>query len=474
MFAQRTCVSALYNMIQQFISQSPEHNDLILIFLGWGADATQLRALHHKGCDIMAVWDYRDDTFDATPIHCYRNIYIFAWSMGVMMAELTLNAHPELRPTICIAVNGSVTPIDDYVGIPRAIFQGTLAGLNEATLKKFQRRMCSSNHEYADYCTVLPNRPIEELRDELRILGERAEQMQRQSRATHWSRAIVAKNDRIFPIENMRRAWSGTTRVRETESAHLPDWATILNQEIIDKEYVASKFQRSAATYDAEAVAQKQIASRLWKMWQQQLGAHTPSSIIEAGCGTGIMTRLYAPALNPKELTLWDLCRPTNELPQGSKLVLGDAEAMIAALPDECTDAIVSASTMQWFNSPGNFMTNAARALTPGGHLVISTFGERNMWELSQITQLPLRYFTLDELISMLPDGMQILTAEQEEIVMHFTSPKEVMRHLRATGVNGIRDAKTPLSSILSNYPVTTAGDVTITYHPIYLIAEKQ
>jgi malonyl-ACP O-methyltransferase BioC len=473
-------------MIQQFISQSPEHNDLILIFLGWGADATQLRSLRHKGCDIMAVWDYRDDTFDTTPIHRYHNVYLFAWSMGVMMAELTLKAHPELCPTLCIAVNGSATPVDDLTGIPEAIFQGTLAGLNEATLKKFQRRMCSSNAEYAEYCTVIPVRPIEELRDELRILGERAKSVlqaganAQQYAPTHWSRAIVAKSDRIFPIENMRRAWSNATRIRETDGAHLPDWATIINQEIIDKEYVASKFRRSSTTYDAEAVAQKQIASRLWEMWQQQLGTYTPSSIIEAGCGTGIMTRLYAPALKPTKLTLWDLCQSGIELPnsdelsQDSKFIVGDAEELITGLPDESVDAIVSTSTMQWFNSPDKFIAHAARALKPGGHLVISTFGERNMWELSQITRLPLRYFTLDELTAMLPKSLRSLTARQEEIVMHFNSPKEVMRHLRATGVNGIRDAKTPLSRILSDYPVAAAGDVTITYHPLYLIAEKQ
>lgn len=460
-------------MIQRIIHTAPGNRDLIVIFLGWGSDAAALSGLSYSGCDIMAVWDYRDETFDPVPLSRYRHLYLFAWSMGVMMAERTLRKYPQLHPTLSIAVNGSPRPVHDSEGIPCGIFRGTLNGLNDLTLGKFRRRMCRNAHEYAEYCKVLPARSVDELRDELRILGEHAAEATHETAAIPWDRAIIAEDDRIFPPENLRRAWRRLSRVRMTEGAHLPDWQTILNQEIIDKSYVAAKFRRSISTYDTEAVAQKTIAKHLWELWHKELAGRTPLSIIEAGFGTGIMTRLYVPALRPYRLLLWDLCPVDLEIPCAGEIIAGDAEELIAQLPDAYAEAVVSASTMQWFNSPATFIANASRVLSKGGHLVVSTFGERNMWELSQVTRLPLRYLTLDELAALLPADMRLLAATQEEIVLHFDSPREVMSHIRATGVNGMRDARTPLARILSDYPYTPDGDVTLTYHPLYLIAEK-
>ena len=466
-------------MIQRILKHNPEHRDIIVIFLGWGADDRNLSSLHYPGCDIMAVWDYRDETFDTTSLTNYRHIYLFAWSMGIMMAERTLAANPDLRPTLSIAVNGSPCPVDNLKGIPENIFFGTLNGLSEITLKKFQRRMCRNTKEYADFAATAPQRSIAELRDELAALGERAVKYSSERIVpdnTLWDRAVIAIDDHIFPIENMRRAWHSLSRTRETSGGHLPDWQTIINQEIIDKEYVARKFQRSIPTYDSEAVAQKAIAAHLWKMWEKVLNGRTPLSMIEVGYGTGIMTRLYAPVLKPYRLMLWDLCPTEIDLPSAGEIIAGDAEELIAQLPENYIEAVVSTSAMQWFNSPSDFIANASRALSPGGQLVISTFGQRNMHELSNVTQLPLRYLTLDELVALLPKEMRLLAAEEDEIVMHFHSAKEVLQHMRATGVNGLRDANTSVSHILANYPQAkdNAPGVTLTYHPLYIIAEKQ
>lgn len=462
-------------MIQRIIHQSTDNHDLILIFLGWGADAEAISMLRYPGCDIMAVWDYRDESFDITPLQRYRNIYLFAWSMGVMMAERVCSSHPDIHPTLSIAVNGSPHPVDDSRGIPDAIFTGTLDGLNESTLQKFRRRMCRDSEEYARYRAVQPDRTVEELREELRILGILAKEGRHMHTALQWDRAIIAENDRIFPADNLRRAWNMLSyRIRTTEGGHLPDWQTIINQEIIDKDYVAQKFRRSLPTYDNEAVAQKEIARHLWDMWRNELDVRSPGTIIEAGFGTGTMTRLYMSSLKPSHMILWDLSPSEIELAcQSVETVAGDAEELISHQPDASADAIVSASTIQWFNSPARFIANASRVLVPGGHLVISTFGEHNMRELSQVTNLPLRYLTLSELVGLLPADMRLLASRQEEITMRFDTPKEVMRHLRATGVNGMRGAGIPLSRIISGYPRNTNGSVTLTYHPLYLIAEK-
>ena len=109
---------------------------LILIFAGWGMDSNPFRDIRLDGHDIAVVWDYRDMTLDITPFAVYSDIYLFAWSFGVFTAARAI-AETSLNPTVKIAVNGSLNPIDDREGIPVAIFRGTLDNLSPRNLDKF-------------------------------------------------------------------------------------------------------------------------------------------------------------------------------------------------------------------------------------------------------------------------------------------------------------------------------------------------
>lgn len=141
-------------------------------------------------------------------------------------------------------------------------------------------------------------------------------------------------------------------------------------------------------------------------------------------------------------------------------------------MPEDYYEAIASASAMQWFDSPERWLQNAALTLADGGIIAISTFGPDNMRELTSVTRLPLRYYTTDELSSMIPDGCNIITMEEERIVKNFDSPREVLNHLKLTYVNAMRRHGTNIRDILSRYPLTD-GKATLTYHPIYLIIKK-
>lgn len=78
-------------MKQKFITRHNGNRRLILIFLGWGMTDAVLNSVERlDSYDIMAVWDYRDESFDAEIINSYREIFVFAWSFGVFMAARTL------------------------------------------------------------------------------------------------------------------------------------------------------------------------------------------------------------------------------------------------------------------------------------------------------------------------------------------------------------------------------------------------
>ena len=420
---------------------------LLMMFCGWGTDHTIARDLSYSGYDTMAVWDYRDISTlpDAGRLGAYSEIVVAAWSFGVAAAARFLADNPHLPVTRRVAVNGTLHPVSDTLGIPEAIFRGTLEGLSERSLTKFYRRMASGRP------FTPPGRPVGELADELRAIAAL------DVPPVDWDVAYVSADDRIIPADNQRRAWEGTP-VRVIGGGHYPDLHAILAPLLIDKDLVARRFAGAAATYDNAATVQRRIAARLLS-----LAPVDPSVTIEIGSGTGLLTRMFLERYTPEHLTLVDF----NPVPtDGADTVAADAELWMGSAPDESASCIISASTMQWFNSPRLFLDNVKRVLRPGGTALISTFGADNMRELSGI-------------IPTLPypaDGELPYTVASENIQLHFDSPLDALRHMRHTGVNALSSRPSAAADALRlarRWPRDTQGRFTLTYNPVYILITK-
>ncbi|WP_290376595.1 pimeloyl-ACP methyl esterase BioG family protein, partial [Duncaniella muris] len=268
----------------------------ILIFAGWGMDEKPFASLKQEGYRIIAVWDYREPAFPPSlveELEQYREIAVIGWSFGVPAATRFLAAHSELPVSARIAVNGTMHPVSDSLGIPEAIFRGTLAGLSEKTLSKFNLRMCGSAESYRRFSLTLPARDIDGLRAELEAVESAGDAC-----GAIWDTAIVGTADRIIPPENQLRAWQGGEAVETltvADGPHLPDFQAIINEFITEKGLVAEKFGRAGETYDDNAVVQRQIAEKLCSQ-AIAAGAADCRSILEIGCGTGLTTRMLAEA----------------------------------------------------------------------------------------------------------------------------------------------------------------------------------
>lgn len=458
-----------------WVSRNRENRRAIMLFAGWGCGASMFGGLSKPGYDIIVFWDYRDESFDESEMAGYDELYLIGWSMGVLEATRVL-ADSALPIVGCLAVNGTLTPVDDRFGIPTVIFNGTLEGLNPRNLLKFYRRMCGSSAVFDKYKSRLPERELSELTEELSLIGCRS--VRRAPARWKWSAALIGGSDAIFPSANQKAAWQPGTIVEFWDDmGHMPDWQKIFDSYIIDKDLVASRFKERRSSYESEGRVQAHVADHLFKMWNPS--ADRPLDIIESGAGNGFFTRCYAPVVTLKSLKLWDIADVDQTLADldVAETQVCDAERAMSLQPDESADCIVSSSTVQWFNSLPRFIDECRRVLRDGGELVISTYGPLTFGELRNLGLTLPSYPTEESLLSMFTDGWEVTGHEHEFLSLEFASPTDALTHIKLTGVNAIHRHPRPvgeLRHLLSVYPVNESGRYSLTYQPIYIIAKKK
>lgn len=426
-------------------SDSPQ---LLLIFAGWSTAPSAFDGIRCPGYDIAVAWDYSDLSVHPA-IEGYEEVVVMAWSLGVHAAEISL-ADSSLPVTLTIAVNGTPTPVSDSQGIPEAIFSATATRLNEQNLTKFRRRMGAASLPRGE-------RSIESLRNELLSFPRKAVDFR-------WDRAVIANGDLIFPPANQLNAWQSRTEITHIAGPHFPDFQRIIDSFIINKPLVGERFGCHRSSYEEEADVQQRIADHLFQLWQKH--DMKCRNVLEIGAGGGYFTSLYSPKLKGADITLWDLA------PCSPEVIAADAEKALPRFAGP-VDAIVSASTMQWFNSVPAFLQQVHRALSPGGLTVLSTFGPKTFGELTAAGVIPLPYLSEESLRRIIPDGLEILELHSGLITKVFKTPLDALRHLQATGVNA-RPVSRPLREVIAAYPCRPDGRYALTFQPIYLILRKK
>lgn len=436
------------------------------------------RHIRRHGYDILVIWDYSQLTFDWSVVASYDEICLVAWSMGVFVASVTIH---EILPRITksIAVCGTPDPINNTLGIPVEIYHGTAEGLNAGNLRKFHRRMCLDAEHYAAFREVAPRRDIVSLRDELYALETHT--IFHAPQVCCWDMAIIGRHDRIFPPTNQVRAWRDKAPTIITEDAHLPDMQSVIDEYIVDKDTMATRFASAIDTYNkASEQVQQKIAQALYKVLKSAANVEgLCGDILEIGCGTGALTRLYTGECAPaSRIELWDIAH-TDAAGIYDKAISRccDAEVAIRRRQPRSAYYILSSSTIQWFNSPKSFLEQCARVLLPGGYIAFSTFVQGNLPELLEACpQLDRHLPTADEWRAMLPPTLEPLVCQPSVVTITMDSTRDILEHLRRTGVNALAhgtDAVAMVRRILRQYPHNENGSCTLTYYPLIIIARK-
>lgn len=259
---------------------------------------------------------------------------------------------------------------------------------------------------------------------------------------------------------------------------HDPDPEALLSR-------VQQRFRRGMSTYHEEARAQAQIARNLAEMLVASSAKTGMGSVLEFGCGTGHLTDALLQRFTIKDFTLNDLvseaalpaCAVAEEKGVRPHFKGGPVEAL--ALHGEY-DLIASASTVQWIADLPRALERLCNALRPGGWLALSGFGTAQFHELAALGPVAAapNYMDAHDWSAALPRGMDLVAVRQRPIVLEFPSALDVLRHLRATGVNGKACQSWTKSQLLDYQQAYMAefsrnGTLPLTYDPVMLVARR-
>lgn len=251
----------------------------------------------------------------------------------------------------------------------------------------------------------------------------------------------------------------------------------------IDKAKIALRFAQAQQSYDQHAVVQQRIVQQLLHFIQQYAPQHAVQQMLDIGCGSGQLTRLLMQNFTINTVYVNDLYPQIQQhfldfSPQ--QFCLGDIETL--ALPSGF-DWVVSSSAFQWINDLSRLLDKIAQHMQPQGLLCFSSFASDNLTEIKQLTGQGLNYVNLTTLQHYLSQsGFEILHLSQSLEYMYFDHPKQVLQHLKATGVTAtsadFKWNKTSLSEFYQAYDDFKLADRSVacyplTYHPVYCIARR-
>ena len=225
-----------------------------------------------------------------------------------------------------------------------------------------------------------------------------------------------------------------------------------MNEFEIDKKQVRRAFSRAAQDYDASAVLQREVCTRM--LDRLSCIKLQPSHLIDIGSGTGWGTRQLAERYPKAEITALDIAIGMLQVARGTsswwqKLFAGKREnylcADVEALPlaSNSVDMVWSNLALQWCNDLPSTFIELQRVLKIEGLLIFSSFGVDTLKELRVAFSGVDGYNHLNRFADMHDVGDMLVSAgfadpvmEMERITLTYNDVRSVMQDLKSIGAN--------------------------------------
>ncbi|NNM80651.1 MAG: malonyl-ACP O-methyltransferase BioC [Gallionella sp.] len=265
-----------------------------------------------------------------------------------------------------------------------------------------------------------------------------------------------------------------------------------MNEFEIDKRQMRRAFSRAAPNYDATAVLQREVCSRMLE--RLEYIKLQPSRILDAGSGTGWGTRQLMTKYPSAQMIALDIAIGMLQTARGhtgwwQKLFGGQQTAMLCAdveaLPIAASslDMVWSNLAVQWCNDLPATIVGLHRVLKVEGLLMFSTFGPDTLKELRQAfhgvdahNHLN-RFADMHDIGDMLSHGgFAEPVMDMEYLTLTYDDVRSVLQDLKTIGANNATAGrgqglmgKHAWKSLVGNYEALRRdGKLPATYEVIY------
>ncbi len=252
------------------------------------------------------------------------------------------------------------------------------------------------------------------------------------------------------------------------------------------KRAVSQAFSGAVETYRPQAVVHRLIARGLVERIKALPLAPNPT-VVEIGCGTGLLTEGLAALFPESRLLATDLspamaahCARRLKGPNRSFLAMdGEAPALNCA-----ADLIASSLAVQWFTDLQGGLGGLMDCLRPGGSLAFVTLGEetfaqwRDALERFGFPAGTPDYPSKDGLAGML-EGLGGIDVEEDRLDQVFPSSLDFLESLKHLGSRLPRSGYRPLTpgalrKAMGYLDAKAGGDgVAMTYHLLSAVVRK-
>jgi malonyl-CoA O-methyltransferase len=210
----------------------------------------------------------------------------------------------------------------------------------------------------------------------------------------------------------------------------------------LDRRAVRQSFDRAAGGYDALAVLQREVGSRLAE--RLNLIAFTPASILDAGAGTGQGARDLAARYPHARIAALDFApRMLDAIPSSRPRVCGDIQAL--PFGDGAFDLVWSNLAVQWLADPDRGFAELGRVLSERGLLLFSTFGPDTLKELrtawshvdgfNHVNLFPDMHDLGDALVRA---GFAEPVMDVEQLTLTYADIGDLLRDLKGLGAHNV------------------------------------
>ena len=169
--------------------------------------------------DVLYVYDYTTPEFDVFDFSAYKKVDLLAFSYGVYASGITNLCNVKVNS--CTAINGTLVPVDDKLGVPIRQFELT-EKMDSQTVVKFRERLFGgekAKEHFEIFENHLPKRNAQSCTQEL--MGMKRYVPQFPVPSSRFDKVYISKYDRCVPTRNQQNFWRNVSNVEIKELVEL-------------------------------------------------------------------------------------------------------------------------------------------------------------------------------------------------------------------------------------------------------------